>query len=139
MEGRVRGKIFTLGEADRLVPDLRVSIRLMQRAVEEAEALHDGLAVLEMLGAAGVDSPEHADYAEKSARLQLCRDTFREEHDRIAASGALLRDLQTGLVDFHAVRGDRIVYLCWRVDEESIGFWHEIEGGFAARRPIHEF
>ena len=135
----MRAKVFTLQEANRLVPRVRTSIRLMQKAVEEAEGLRDGLDVLELLGAADLSSPEHPEYAEKQGRLTYCRETFGEEHERLAQSGALLRDLQTGLVDFHALRGGRLVFLCWRSGEEAIGYWHEIDAGFAGRRPIHEF
>jgi hypothetical protein len=138
-ERRMRAKVFTLEEANRLVPRARTSIRLMQKAVEEAEQLRDAFEVLVLLGAEDEASPEHADYLRKRERLQFCRDTFREEHDRLEESGALLRDLQAGLVDFHALRGGRLVFLCWRLGEEAIGYWHEIDSGFAGRRPIHEF
>ena len=135
----MRAKVFTLDEANRLVPQVRTSIRLMQKAVEEAEGIRDGLEVLELLGAADLASPEHPEYAEKQGRLTSCRETFGEEHERLAQLGVLLRDLQTGLIDFHALRRGRLVFLCWRLGEETIGYWHEIDSGFVGRRPIHEF
>jgi hypothetical protein len=49
----------------------------------------------------------------------------------------VLRDVDRGLIDFPAIRDGVEVYLCWLVDdEESIGFWHEPEAGFAGRRPL---
>src|ERR1700760_1556297 len=49
----------------------------------------------------------------------------------------VLRDVERGLVDFPAMRDGVEVYLCWLVDdEESIGFWHAPEAGFAGRRPL---
>jgi hypothetical protein len=49
----------------------------------------------------------------------------------------VLRDVTRGLIDFPAMRDGEEVYLCWLVDmEESIGFWHEPEAGFAGRRPL---
>ena len=49
----------------------------------------------------------------------------------------VLRDVDRGLIDFPAMRDGIEVYLCWLVDdEESIGFWHEPEAGFAGRRPL---
>jgi hypothetical protein len=49
----------------------------------------------------------------------------------------VLRDVERGLIDFPAMRDGVEVYLCWLVDdEESIGFWHEPEAGFAGRRPL---
>jgi hypothetical protein len=49
----------------------------------------------------------------------------------------VLRDVDRGLIDFPAMRDGVEVYLCWLVDvEDSIGFWHEPEAGFAGRRPL---
>ena len=50
----------------------------------------------------------------------------------------IVRDLDTGICDFPARRGDRDVFLCWRVGEERIGWWHELEAGFQGRRPLDD-
>ncbi len=57
---------------------------------------------------------------------------------QIEAWGVVVRDLDEGLCDFRARREDRDVYLCWRVGERSIGFWHEIEAGFPGRQPLDD-
>jgi hypothetical protein len=49
----------------------------------------------------------------------------------------VLRDLERGLVDFPSMRGGREVYLCWvEQEEDEIGHWHDLEAGFAGRRPL---
>jgi Uncharacterized conserved protein (DUF2203) len=48
----------------------------------------------------------------------------------------VVRDLERGLVDFPAVIDGREVYLCWLLDEPSVGHWHGVESGFAGRRPL---
>jgi hypothetical protein len=48
----------------------------------------------------------------------------------------VVRDVVRGLVDFPALRGDEEVYLCWLVDEPEIEHWHELDAGFAGRRPL---
>lgn len=55
---------------------------------------------------------------------------------RVRETGAQLKDLNTGLVDFYALREGREVFLCWRYGEDRVGFWHEIDGGFAGRTPL---
>jgi hypothetical protein len=55
---------------------------------------------------------------------------------QILATGALLKDVNMGLVDFPAWLDDREVYLCWKYGEEDIQFWHEVDGGFSGRRPL---
>ena len=55
---------------------------------------------------------------------------------RIHELGALVKDLDDGLVDFPARRGDEDVLLCWRLGEDAIEFWHGLEEGFSGRRPL---
>jgi hypothetical protein len=55
---------------------------------------------------------------------------------RIHELGALVKDLDEGLVDFPALRGDEDVLLCWRLGEEEISFWHGLEEGFSGRKPL---
>jgi len=55
---------------------------------------------------------------------------------QIIDTGALLKDINTGLLDFPAWREDHEVYLCWRYGEARIAFWHEIEAGFGGRQPL---
>jgi hypothetical protein len=50
----------------------------------------------------------------------------------------VLRDLDRGLIDFPSMRDGAEVYLCWQVGEDEISFWHELEAGFAGRRPLDD-
>jgi hypothetical protein len=57
----------------------------------------------------------------------------------IAAEGVIIKSIDTGLLDFPYIRsGGEEVYLCWKLGEEGIAFWHSISGGFAGRRKIEE-
>lgn len=58
---------------------------------------------------------------------------------RILETGALIKDVNIGLLDFPALRNGQEVYLCWQYGEEEIAFWHEIDAGFAGRQPISTF
>ena len=57
---------------------------------------------------------------------------------QIDAWGVTLRDIGTGLVDFPALVNGRPVWLCWRLGEDEIGYWHELEAGIAGRKPLIE-
>jgi len=57
---------------------------------------------------------------------------------QLADWGIELKDLSTGLVDFPALRDGRAVYLCWRLGELQVAFWHELDTGFAGRQPLDE-
>jgi hypothetical protein len=70
-----------------------------------------------------------SEIAQEFARLdQLMR--------AIQATGALLKDVNIGLVDFPAWGDDREIYLCWKYGEDRIRFWHEMDGGFSGRQPL---
>jgi hypothetical protein len=58
---------------------------------------------------------------------------------QIMDTGAVIKDLDNGLVDFPALREGHEVYLCWQHGEERIDFWHEKDAGFAGRQPIEQF
>lgn len=53
---------------------------------------------------------------------------------QILATGAVLKDINMGLVDFLAIRDGREVYLCWKYGEEQIAYWHEVNAGFTDRQ-----
>ncbi len=77
-----------------------------------------------------------------NAQLSKIADQFEQLDGlvhRVLATGVEVKDINTGLLDFPAWREDHEVYLCWKYGEEQIGFWHEVEAGFAGRRPIEEF
>jgi hypothetical protein len=58
--------------------------------------------------------------------------------EKIQDTGCLVKDLDVGLVDFPTLRGGEEVYLCWKLGEERITFWHGTEEGFAGRKPLDE-
>lgn len=65
---------------------------------------------------------------------------LRSEINRIVRdieeTGCILRDVELGIVDFPAIRKGRAVMLCWKLGEEGIRYWHQVEGGFTLRRRI---
>src|SRR6267378_4039825 len=59
-----------------------------------------------------------------------------EALDRIQATGCVVKDLDTGLLDFPAILKNEEVYLCWRLGEDRIRFYHRQDEGFSGRKPI---
>ncbi len=54
---------------------------------------------------------------------------------QVMTTGALIKDINSGLIDFLALREGREVYLCWKFGEDQIRFWHDLDSGFAGRQP----
>ena len=131
-------KLYTLEEANRALPQIAASIRLMQRAAARARETQDALSVLMLIGGDQSRSPEHGELERTRAELSGAHRIYLEEEERLKQAGVILRDLQTGLVDFYAMRGTRLVFLCWKLDEPSIGYWHHTTEGFTGRNPIRE-
>lgn len=62
--------------------------------------------------------------------------SLKAEVEYLASRGVLLRDPETGLVDFPAEREGRRVLLCWRLGEDEVAWYHEEHGGYSGRRPL---
>jgi hypothetical protein len=124
-------RTFTLSEARALVPRLR---KLLARALSERQML---IAMGPELDKArknadnGGGTPLGPSYLR---HLSLFINTIRDVH----ALGVVVKDFQTGLTDFPYEYDGRIVYLCWKPDEDEIEWWHEVDSGFAGRHPLDE-
>ena len=127
-------RIFTLAEAERTLPlvqrivhDVMVEYSAWRRAVGRYE--------LEAAGLKGDDEEPPAvgalrgEVERSAARL----DGFLAELEQI---GCVFKGFEEGLVDFCALRDDRLVFLCWRYGETRITHWHEVDAGFSGRQPI---
>jgi hypothetical protein len=62
--------------------------------------------------------------------------TLRQELEGLAADGIVLRDAESGLIDFPARREGKMIQLCWRRGETRVAYWHEIDAGFGNRKPL---
>jgi len=62
--------------------------------------------------------------------------SLRAAADEIESAGCLLKDLNIGLIDFPCELDGREVYLCWKLGEPAIRFWHNTDEGYAGRKPI---
>ena len=118
--------------------DVRPLVEQMVAAkqrLDEAQAEHDGAAQSIAGNGGGIPPDELAALRrEVERRAAEVADIVSE----IQRQGALVKDLDSGLVDFPSLRAGEEVLLCWRLGEEEIGFWHRLEDGFAGRRPLHE-
>ena len=83
--------------------------------------------------------------SDHAAELERREDHVREVVQRMTQSvaqieawGVTLRDISSGLIDFPALAMGRPIWLCWRLGEGDIDWWHEFEAGIAGRRPLAE-
>ena len=126
-------RLFTLEEATALLPRLREEIVALRDGSREVAALRRRLAALERLPKLNGQAAEAQEIDDRLAGL--LRD-LGARLEAIRALGVEVKDLEHGLLDFPSLREGRVVYLCWRVDEERIAYWHELDAGFQGRQPL---
>ena len=122
-------KLFTVEEANALLPRLK---ELLDDLAIHRDALRERAPSLEpILQAAKTNGGGRigSEYGVEAYNLYLAI-------ERIRGLGVILKDLDRGLLDFPHERAGRVVFLCWHPPEESVGFWHEIEAGYAGRQPL---
>jgi len=117
---------FTEEEANDLLPVLSESLRQIQQAREVILAGAEHFRRSASLDGGGRISQEYWDALQD----------MRKHLEAFADRGIILRDAESGLVDFPARRDGRDVFLCWRLGEDQVGYWHPPETGFSGRRPL---
>lgn len=128
-------RTFTLEEANALLPRLREILGEMQQRNSELDRLRGELAELARR-AAGNGHLLQSELRRKRDEAQTMAQRLNELLAEINGLGCELKGLEQGLIDFPAERDGRTVYLCWQYGEDEIGYWHELETGFAGRRPL---
>jgi hypothetical protein len=122
-------RLFSVNEANALIPRLK---GLFARVQAERERMIDMRPELEKAqegSSRDWGTPRGAEYIEiLDALQQIMKD--------IEALGVLVKDIDIGLCDFPHNRDGRVVYLCWKLDEDEISWWHDLETGFAGRQPL---
>jgi len=133
-------RIYTLRDADAIVPEIAVVVQRLRDLRDEVVALRDAHQLRE--AALTAETGEARDDDPELVRLRL---RTRGLVDQMQADAAwlddrdiVLRDISTGLLDFPSTVNGRPIWLCWRLGEGSVTAWHTHEEGFAGRRPIDE-
>jgi len=137
----MKTKLFTVEEADKLLPQVRRLLREMRACRDRMEKLEKEKAVEELswLQPDGTVSPKAKDQlARLDAEQKQQASSFEKLLREMTLLGAQLKDLDDGLVDFFTPRGEDLVYLCWKEGEDRISYWHDMQSGFAGRRPLEE-
>lgn len=139
MPERERVRVFTVEEANTLLPGLRRSLGALAGVRNEILRLQGKLEVLSLIHGEHVSEPGNADYADYITLRRNVRGLVRDFNrlvTEIRDTGAVLKDPAQGLVDFYGRVGGDIVFLCWQASEDAITHWHPVEGGFATRQPL---
>ena len=124
-------KLFTIQEANALLPSVRIILAKIQRAhrkvVHYREEAKKAAAAAEQ-GGGGIESG--VAYASVLTELTV-------QLSELETLGVQLKDFERGLVDFPSLRDGRVVLLCWQLGEgDELEWWHDVDAGFAGRTPL---
>ena len=119
-------KRYTVAEADALLPYLAPALVELRERSEEAARIK---AAMDAAAVSNGGSSERERWARVLARVD-------ELFEKLETWGVELRDLETGLVDLPTMVDGQDAYLCWRLGEPNVAYWHSPEDGFRGRRPL---
>jgi hypothetical protein len=131
-------KFFTLGEAEQLIGLLETTLERIKRNKQHFLWLQGEIAVLELVVECGATekNPDTVDLGVKKKKFGKLAREIEKDVSAIEETGCILRDVDTGVVDFFSIQDGTVVFLCWKKGEDSIRYWHSIREGFAGRQPL---
>ena len=129
-------KLFTVEEANAALPLVKAIVRDIAELARELREREDRLSRLE-------PSPRGALAKSYQEELEQAKGDFERDQEKLLEYarelndlGVELKDHNMGLVDFPCWMDDRVVYLCWRLGEPEVAFWHEVDTGYAGRKKL---
>ncbi len=130
-------RFFNLLEAEGLLPEVERLLRSLIQLKGDYEQNEAELSQINqriaLLG--GMVAPRDRVLQLRSRKDAAAR-ALKGTLEKIQEIGCQLKDIETGLIDFPTLYRDQEVYLCWKLGESGIGYWHHIEDGYRGRRPI---
>ena len=124
-------KLFTIEEANALLPSVREILQRIQRSRRRLAKYRRQA----KLAAAGAE--QGGGGMEGGALYAAVLTNFTAEMSELEALGVQLKDFERGLIDFPSLRDGRVVLLCWQLGEgDELEWWHDMETGFAGRTPL---
>jgi hypothetical protein len=130
-------RFFDLDEANEALRELEPILAALRDQRSELIRLRDRVLAATSGGEASPRDPSD-ELRLLRMRMQGVIDQMQAGVARIDELGATLRDIETGLIDFPALAGGRQIWLCWRLGEGPIEWWHELSTGFGGRLSLAE-
>jgi hypothetical protein len=130
-------RFFTLQQAEKVLPDVASAIRdaiSLKSDYERVESEWQNFSQrVSIMGGVRVDRGRMME--QKNGREEAAL-AVKQAIDKVHEFGCLVKDLDIGLIDFPTLFQGEEVYLCWKLGEAGIGFWHGVTEGFRGRKPI---
>ena len=137
MKAAVAERYFHPADVERLIPRLTDVMTRVMQAHADATAGREALAAeRDRIAASGGGVVDQAAWRVAESRVRAMDEIVQGGLNEIAAMGGAPKDLALGLVDFLHLRDGREVNLCWRHGEREVRWWHGLDEGYTARKPL---
>jgi hypothetical protein len=133
-----RPKLFTVQQANATLPLVRAIVADLVRLARDVEDRRQRLNMLQGNRRAKTADVYSQELEQMEDELQKDAEQLVEYVRELQELGVELKDPLVGLVDFRCLMDGREVYLCWKLGEPKIAFWHDLESGFTGRQPLAE-
>jgi hypothetical protein len=130
-------RFFTLEQAEKVLPDVDSALRRIMSLKAEYEVLQsEWQSFSEHLVATGGMRVDRSRVMERKNSREEAALALKQAVDKVHEFGCVVKDLDIGLIDFPTLFQGEEVYLCWKLGEVGIRFWHGVNEGFRGRKPI---
>jgi hypothetical protein len=129
-------KFYTIDEANATLPLLRRILSDITELAHDLRERNERLSRVQVPTPAAMGEAHREELQEMHAELERAQERMREFEQELKDLNVELKDYFTGLIDFPCWMDGRAVYLCWRLGEPEIAFWHELDSGFAGRKKL---
>jgi hypothetical protein len=122
----VSERLYTVDEANALLPTLVPLLEALRDAQRVMAELHDAVTTSATGNGGGSAGKDFLEASQTAGRAMA----------EVNELGIMVRDPEAGLIDFPAERDGEEIFLCWRLGEDAVAWWHPTDSGFAGRQPL---
>ena len=132
-------RIFTAREATAHIPDVIRAFEAVDAVRQRLKNYKGKLDVLEMIWGEELQNqanPDHREYQHYIEEIEKTKKDYEAGLQKFGELDAMVKSVETGLVDFYGVIDSRLVFLCWKRGERAVEYYHHLEDGYSGRQPI---
>ena len=130
-------KYYTAAEANATLPLVRAIVRDITALARDLRERHERLSRVRAKDQPGALGDAYQEELQQvQADFERDQDRMQEYERELRDLGVELKDPFTGLVDFPCWMNGHEVYLCWQSGETEVGYWHEVDAGYAGRKKL---
>jgi hypothetical protein len=132
-------RLWTPEQATHRALELRERVAELKSWAVRLREVHAEIERLKNFWGKEFDAPDHPDRALRERLVDewnTVHSRLEKDVEALSKEGVEVKDLDAGLLDFYALLDGEVVFLCWKLGEDEVGYFHALDGGFRSRRPL---